>query len=319
MLDRINYDRRYVSLLEVYRSGSYTAAGSLLALTPSAVAQQVRSVERELDATLFERSDRRLIPTRECEVIIKYIEKIQSMCQRMSDDVELSKKNLERLSVGVTPSAMSIALSGVLEKLTDRTPPIQITVTTDTAPRLCELLENYAIDLAVIEGSCQTDGLSEVMLDTDYLCVVVPPDSEYARRGFVTLSELQSEPLIMKPQDSGTRRLFNASLAGAGIPTEKFSVIMEIGSVDTIIRLVGGHYGISVLSNKACAAAAQAGKIATVPLRGVSMTRSIRLVYRRGQDCRDLVGMIQRSYAAAMSGKCPIEGYIKQERETKTS
>ena len=48
MLDRIHYDQRYVSLLEVYRSGSYTAAGSALALTPSAVAQQIRSVEREL-------------------------------------------------------------------------------------------------------------------------------------------------------------------------------------------------------------------------------------------------------------------------------
>lgn len=92
MLDRIHYDQRYVSLLEVYRSGSYTAAGGTLALTPSAVAQQIRSVERELDTPLFERADRRLIPTRECEVVVKYIEKIQSMCRRMSDDIELSKK-----------------------------------------------------------------------------------------------------------------------------------------------------------------------------------------------------------------------------------
>ena len=70
MLDRIHYDQRYVSLLEVYRSGSYTAAGSALALTPSAVAQQIRSVERELDTQLFERGDHRLVPTRECEIII---------------------------------------------------------------------------------------------------------------------------------------------------------------------------------------------------------------------------------------------------------
>ena len=43
MLDRIHYDQRYVSLLEVYRSGSYTAAGSALALTPSAVARSSAS------------------------------------------------------------------------------------------------------------------------------------------------------------------------------------------------------------------------------------------------------------------------------------
>ena len=138
------------------------------------------------------------------------------------------------------------------------------------------------------------------MLDTDHLCVVVPPDSTYAARGMITPAELMSEPLIMKPQDSGTRRLFSASLAGAGIPEEKFQMIMEVSSVDTIIRLVSGHYGLSVLSYKACGAAATAGKIATVPLQGISMTRTIKLVYRKKRDYRELLGAIQRSYDAAM-------------------
>lgn len=300
MLDRIHYDQRYVSLLEDYRSGSYTAAGSALALTPSAVAQQIRSVERELDTQLFERGDRRLVPTRECEIIIKYVEMIQSMCRRMSDDVELSKRNLGRLSVGITPSAMNSAFSGVLARLSEKDPSVQITVTTGTAPQLCEQLENYAIDLAVIEGSCCTDGFSEVMLDTDHLSVVVPPDSKYAARGVITVDELRCEPLIMKPADSGTRRLFRAGIEGAGISPEKFSVIMEVGALDTIIRLVAGHYGLSVLSNKACAEAAAAGEITTVPLQGINMSRTIRLVYRKKRDCRELLGAIQRSYDAAM-------------------
>ena len=182
MFDSIHYDQRYVSLLEVYQSGSFTAAGNVLSLTPSAVAQQVHSIEREINALLFIKSEHKLIPTKECEVVIKYINKIQSMCRRMSDDIELSKKNLEHLAIGITPSAVSIALSGVIEKLSQRTPPLQITVTTGNAAQLCEQLENYTIDLAVIEGSCSTDSFSEVMLDTDYLCVVVPMDSVHACR-----------------------------------------------------------------------------------------------------------------------------------------
>lgn len=301
MPDVIHYDQRYDSLLEVYRLGSFTAAGARLGLTPSAVGQQIRSVEQELDAPLFERVDRKLIPTRECRVIVKYIEKIHSMCRRMSDDVELSKRNLKCLNVGITPSAVSVALSGVIEELSSRILPTRITVTADSSARLCDMLESYAIDLAVIEGgSCQSETLAEVMLDTDYLSVILPPDSKYAARGMITANELQNESLIMKPPDSGTRRLFNASLAGAGISPEKFSVIMEVSSVDTIIRLVAGHYGLSVLSSKACAAAAESGKIAAVPLGGISMTRSIRLVYRKNRDYSELIGKIRSSYAAAM-------------------
>ena len=93
MFDSIHYDQRYVSLLEVYQSGSFTAAGNVLSLTPSAVTQQVHSIEREINALLFIKSEHKLIPTKECEVVIKYINKIQSMCRRMSDDIELSKKN----------------------------------------------------------------------------------------------------------------------------------------------------------------------------------------------------------------------------------
>ncbi len=300
LFDSIHYDQRYVSLLEVYQSGSFTAAGNVLSLTPSAVAQQVHSIEREINALLFIKSEHKLIPTKECEVVIKYINKIQSMCRRMSDDIELSKKNLEHLAIGITPSAVSIALSGVIEKLSQRTPPLQITVTTGNAAQLCEQLENYTIDLAVIEGSCSTDSFSEVMLDTDYLCVVVPMDSVYAKRGVITVNELQRETLIMKPLDSGTRKLFRASLDSVGISEEKFFVIMEVGSVDTIIRLVSGHYGLSVLAKKACMAAAEAGKIATVPLQGINMTRSIRIVYRKKRDYREILGEIQRSYDATM-------------------
>ena len=89
-------------------------------------------------------------------------------------------------------------------------------------------------------------------------------------------------------------------IEGAGISPEKFSVIMEVGALDTIIRLVAGHYGLSVLSNKACAEAAAAGEITTVPLQGINMSRTIRLVYRKKRDCRELLGAIQRSYDAAM-------------------
>lgn len=300
MFDNIHYDQRYVSLLEVYRSGSFTAAGKRLALTPSAVAQQIHSVEREIDAPLFSKSEHKLIPTRECELIVKYIGMIQSMCRRMSDDIEISKKKLERLAIGATPSALNIALSGVIERLSEKSPALQITVTTGNAAQLCEQLENYTIDLAVIEGGFAADSFSEVILDTDCLCIVVPPDSVFAKRGVITVKELQKEALIMKPPDSGTRRLFRASLNSAGIPEEKFSVIMEADSADTIIRLVSGHYGLSVLAKKACMADEEAGRIATVPLQDINMTRSIRLVYRKKCDCREILGVIQHSYHEAM-------------------
>ena len=151
MLDNIRYDQRYDSLLVVYRFGSYTAAARNLSLTPSAVSQQIHSVERELGTTLFIRSKNRLTPTAECELVVGSIQKIQAVCKQISDGIDLSHRHLERLCVGITPSAENYALTGVLSALTGSRLPIQLKVTSGTSEELCDKLKNYEIDIAVID------------------------------------------------------------------------------------------------------------------------------------------------------------------------
>ena len=50
--------RRLPTFREVARRGSFAAAADVLWLTPSAVSQQIAALEREVGATLFERSSR---------------------------------------------------------------------------------------------------------------------------------------------------------------------------------------------------------------------------------------------------------------------
>lgn len=302
MLEKIHYDGRYVTLLDVYRSGSFTATGSRLALTPSAVAQQVHSVERELETVLFIRGDRGLLPTEECRVLAEYINRIQSMCRRMGDALACSERREERLCVGITQSVMDFALAGMLDRIFAEEEEIlpRLTVTTDSAKALCEKLGRYEIDLAVVEGSGYGGDFNEMMLDTDYLTVVLPVDSPYIGQGWIDFEQLKREPLIMKPKESGTGRLFSACLVGAGYDEAKLRIMMEVGSVDTILRLVAGHYGLSVLSKKACSKACAEKKVATLPLSGVNMARCIRVLYRKGEERGEILGAISRCYERAM-------------------
>ena len=300
MTERIRYDQRYLSLPEVYRLGSFSAAGTCLALTPSAVAQQIHSIERELNITLFRKGDRRLVPTPECETVIKYIKQIQSLCRRMEEEIDRSRQRLRHLVVGVTPSAESFALSTVLTRYAERSPALQITVNTGPAAGLCTMLKSPAIDLAGGEGDFPCEDCNSILLDTDFLTVAVPPDSSYAKKGMITVKELQKEPLILKPPGSGTRCLLEAKLKSAGLSMEQFHVMMEVDSIATIQKLVASRYGLSVLSSKACRKAAAAGKICTVPLDGMNMVRKIQLLYRKDFHQETLLRDIQQCYAEIM-------------------
>ena len=62
------FDQRFDSLRLVRELGSYSAAAQELNLSPSAIAQQIHALERELDALLFIRDGNRLLPTEVCEI-----------------------------------------------------------------------------------------------------------------------------------------------------------------------------------------------------------------------------------------------------------
>ena len=295
MSGQIRYDQRYLSLPEVYRLGSFSAAGERLALTPSAVAQQMHSLERELRVTLFRKGDRRLIPTPECETVMKYIGRMQALGRQLED--ELTNTRRGRLRVGITPSA-AVSLPGLLTRYEEQQPGVQMTVTTAPAAVLYGMLRSLDIDLALAEGDCPCAGCGSILLDTDHLAVVAPPDSRYAGQGVITLAQLRQEPLILKPPGSGTRRMLEASLRSAGLSLDGFRVRMEVEDAATIKKLVAGHYGLSVLSGKACSREIAAGTLCTVALEGMPMMRDIRLLYRKDARQEELIHGIRQCYAA---------------------
>lgn len=312
MLESIRYDQRYDSLIEVYQCKSYTLAAQHLALTPSAVSQQIHSVERELNITLFIRRKNRLVPTSECETVVSSVRKIQALCRKLSDGIGHAQRHLERLYIGVTPSAENYALTGMLMsgELASSLP--QIKITSGSAEELCHQLRSYEIDLAIIEGQCDASDFASVILDTDHLTVAVPPSSPLIESGILTIRQLLAEKLILKPQKSGTRLLLEAGLKSIGIPTDRLNVIMEIDSIDTIIRLVNGGYGLSVLSNNACREYVARGDIAVVSLEGLSMCRTVRLLYRPNDGMQEIVRTIHDYY-----NRPPLAGTSKEENSKK--
>lgn len=296
----IKYDQRYDTLAVVRKAASYTDAGALLALTPSAVAHQIHSIEQELGAPLFRKRGNRLIPTQECELVSEYVEKIHMLCERMDHELDAASSRLRHLVVGITPSVESSALSQVLARYQAGADGLQITVLTKSASSLRDMLKNAVIDLAVADGGLTAEGLSSVLLDTDRLVVAVPNGSPYAEKGMITLRELQQARLILRPQNSGTRSLFDANLKKAGVPLESFHIMMEVDSVATIKRLVAEDYGVSILSNNACARDVSRGRFRTVPLCDMNMVRDIHIYYRQDARHDPLVRELQGLYAEAL-------------------
>lgn len=296
-MQSIHYNQRFDTLLAVRTFGSYSSAAEELSLTPSAVSQQIHSLEQELGVTLFSRIGNSLVPTRECDIIASYADRINELCMRMSSELQDGDRNTQRLVAGVTPSVENAAISQVMTRYSNERGNMHITVISENSATLCDMLRKYAIDFAVVEGEFPSGEFKSILLDTDYLVAAVSNANPLSKKSVVTISELKKERLILRLPESGTTSLFEAHLKKAGMELSDFNIMMQADSSSTIKRLVEQNYGVSVLSKKVCEKENAAGKFRTMPIMDMNMVRSINIIYRSDFRHMDMLRDIQRLYS----------------------
>ena len=184
----------------------------------------------------------------------------------------------------------------VLAEYCNQTPGVHINIVTDTIKNLYDMMRSYELDVAIVDGQFPASGYTEVLLDTDYLCLVVSPIHPLARRASVAIGALQGERFIMRPKGAGTRSMFESYLSECGADIRDFNIIIEMDSVATIKELVAQDLGISVIAHSACREDEQAGRLAVVPLEKPGMVRRINMVHHQDFSHPEILEELRRLY-----------------------
>ena len=289
-------DPKLTTLLKVYETGSFTRAAEQLSLTQPAVSQHVRQLENELKVKLFNRGEGQLRPTREGEIVIKYAKRMCSLYQNMLQNIADEKKQLTKLTIGITHTAESSAIAEVLATYGSEKEDVSITMLSDSINNLYERVQNYEVDLAVVEGKVTCAGLRSVLLDTDCLVLAVSNSNPLAKKNIVTLEELKRERMILRLPSSGTRNLFVAHLESQNMSIDEFNIILEVDNIATIKDLIRRDFGVSILAKSACMDEWKKKKITVLPIENLSMIREINLVYDPDFDHREVLQDIIKIY-----------------------
>ncbi len=298
----IRYDRRMImdarmeTLLKVYETRNFTRAAEQLSLTQPAVSQHIKQLEHDLDATLFIRGEKGLQPTPEGEIVVKYARRIQTLYQNLAQSLEDEKRNVTRLSVGITHSSESSVIAEVLAGYTNLISGSHITIISDTINNLYYKLKTYVLDIAIIEGRINDPNFNSVMLDTDSLILAVSRDNPLSQKQIVTLDELKRQKLILRLPDSATRNLFMSHLESNNVTLDEFNVILEVDNVATIKDLVRRNFGVSILPRSTFASEMRKGKMAGLSIENLSMTREINMIYHKDFEHINALQEITRIY-----------------------
>lgn len=297
-------DDKLETFVAVCDTKSFTKAAEILSLTQPAVSQHIKRLEEELNTTLFLRKKGELLLSDEGEIVLTYAKRMIALCDKMRDKVKNAKSRVNRIRIGITHTQESGLLMDVLSKIALGDDSLQITFITDNIKNLYDMLENFEIDMAVIEGKPTNPSFYFVVINTDSLMCIVSSQNALAKKSTVTLAELKKEHLILRLPTSSTRERFASALDGIGESIDNFDVTIEVDSIATIRNLVKKDFGVSVLARSSCAHELSKGTLVALPIENLSMIRETTIVYHKTFTHTEIVDRIARNYNEAVtSGK----------------
>lgn len=161
------------AFVEVGRNGSVKGAANDLGVTPGAVSQQIKLLERQLGVRLFDRGNREIRLTREGLLLYG---NLAPGFRQIDEAVSLfadRRPGPETLAVTTTPSFAACWLASRIGRFAQLHPSIEVRI--ETTEQLADL-KVEAIDVAIRHGAGKWLGLETVRLFAPRLIVVASPD-----------------------------------------------------------------------------------------------------------------------------------------------
>ena len=191
--------------------GSISAAASVLGYTQSAVSQQLAALEREVGTPLIDRSQRPLRATRAGTLLRPHVDRVLAALGSAEAAMEDVRGGRPRLRLAAFASALSSFVPAAVRDLRRAHPQLVVEVLQLETQESVERLRSGDADLAVVHhmpglSVPETAGLQRRSLLLDHLWVVLAEGHRLARRDVVSITDLETEPLILPRRDTPAGR-----------------------------------------------------------------------------------------------------------------
>lgn len=270
------YDPRQLQvLLEIARTGTYTAAAKALGYSQPAVSYQMRALERAVGAPLTTKHGRGVRLTHTGHALARHAEAILSALHTAQDEVSslisggggpVRLAAFQSGCVGLVPAAL-----GILRRTR---PELEVVLTQTECATSHRLVLGGEVDLAVmcdLDDDLPDPRLRRVPLLTDRRCVLLPAGHPAAAGDSVSLADLAEERWILET----SRVRFLSACRDAG-----FTAHIAATSDDqlTIFSLVANRVGLAIM-NELGVTAHSDPRVVVRPLRDWPARRIFALLW----------------------------------------
>jgi LysR family transcriptional regulator, cyn operon transcriptional activator len=255
----------------------FTRAAEALHVSQPTLSQQIRQLETELGAPVFERIGRSVHLTEAGQLFLEH-------ARRALREVEGGRQGIDdlrgllrgTLRVGVTYCFSVRLVPVIFAEFVQSYPAVHIVVTESTTRGVEQGLINAEFDLGLVFQSSRATVFEAQELFKEDIIVIVSRKHPLAGSKTLRFRDLKDVRLALPSEGFSTRQIADAHFAEAGIRPQ---IVLETNDVNVLLAVVRSGAAVSVVSRQAVA---HLTDVAKIPLQEKGLFRTAALIWPRG-------------------------------------
>lgn len=242
---------------------SFSRAAQKLFITQGTLSQQIKQLEGEIGADLFERSSHNVALTECGSELLQYARGTLDAaheCIQVAGDLRKGVRGT--LNIGVTHSFKYLLRSTVKEFI-KQYPGVKMNICYSTATDLLTMLRERKIDFFVaFKPAAQYADIESVPLFSSRLAVIMRRGHPLSDKKSLTMEELRRHPLALPAGELQSRKVFERFV---DLDTANMKVSLEINDPNILLEIVSATNLLGITSTLAIS---YRNDLVAIPLEG---------------------------------------------------
>lgn len=269
------------TFLEVSRLKSFSRAAQKLLRTQPAVSAQIRSLEQEVGARLFDRDGGKVTFT----AAGRLFEPFAEYCVERQKHILLAIAEQERaprgeLSISANEATHLYVLPKVFADFRKQYPRVMLNVIRADRLRTLENVANREVEFGIVSLPVRDPRLTVEPIHRDELALVTAVGHQLAGQKSARLDEIAKYSLLL-PQHGRRREQLDELFRVNEVAPR---VAMEVESSEMLKRYIAAGLGIGFLPRTNVAEEERSGALHVLSIEGVRLARDLALVFRQDRQ-----------------------------------
>lgn len=273
--------RNLITFVRIAEVKNFSKTAEQLGYSQSAVTMQIKQLENELNAQLFERIGKQARLTQAGECLLPHALEILDSVRKAEGIVQDSKKISGKLRIGTSESYVTSIFPPIVMELSEICPHIEVITQTALVQDLFTMLRQNDIDIMYfLDQKIYFPEWIKVLEQPEKIFFVASAQSSLAGQKQIPIKRLLEEPFYLTEKGISYRYAIEQSLAAKGYELHPF---WEVGNTDVIIRFLLMDKGISFLPEYVVQDYILSGKLTVLDTECEEIVMWNQLVYHRNK------------------------------------